>query len=42
MELYGYEVDNEEYAIEHYYDTCGQEVEAINPDSNDIHDFGRL
>ncbi len=31
------EVDNEGYAIEHYYDKYGREIETVNPNGNDIH-----
>jgi len=35
------EVDNEGYAVEHYYDKNGIEVESISPDLNDITDFAQ-
>ncbi|MBN2444683.1 MAG: RHS repeat protein, partial [Spirochaetales bacterium] len=33
------EVDNEGYAIEHYYDDNGQEIEIVNPDLDDVTSF---
>ena len=35
------EVDNEGYAIEHYYDKNGQEIEAVNPDLDDERSFAQ-
>ncbi|MCG8568834.1 MAG: hypothetical protein MJB14_01720, partial [Spirochaetes bacterium] len=33
------EIDNEGYAIEHYYDENGQEIETVHPDLNDERGF---
>lgn len=33
------EIDNEGYAVEHYYDLYGQEIETVNPDLDDIINF---
>ncbi|MBN2534764.1 MAG: hypothetical protein JXB88_17900 [Spirochaetales bacterium] len=35
------EVNNEGYAVEHYYDKNGIEIETINPDLDDITNFAR-
>jgi|GEM_PF-2589150 len=33
------EVDNEGYAVEHYYDKLGTEIETVNPDLDDVTGF---
>ncbi|HEX3044270.1 MAG TPA: polymorphic toxin-type HINT domain-containing protein [Bacillota bacterium] len=33
------EIDNEGYAVEHYYDKNGSEVETVAPDGDDFNDF---
>lgn len=33
------EFDNAGYAIEHYYDKLGNEIETVNPDADDNNDF---
>ena len=35
------EIDNEGYAIEHYYDKNGSEIETVIPDSDDIRYFSQ-
>ena len=36
------EIDNEGYAIEHYYDKNGSEIETVIPDSDDIRYFSQI